>query len=92
MNYELISRATCAYCLGSAVCYECGGLTSCEECTGGVCAHCENGREIWLMFEHDGKRRGSCLTRAEIIAWRERQELPEWWNSYYGIATAAASL
>ncbi len=38
MTYTLVSRATCAYCLGGAVCYDCGGLTSCDECVGGICA------------------------------------------------------
>lgn len=92
VNYELITRATCQYCLGNGRCYTCGGSGEadwlpCPDCEGsrGACPECEGGRETWLMFDQDGKRRGSCLNRTEIVAWRERRELPEWWNGFYGI-------
>lgn len=86
MRYWLETRGSCMYCGGAAKHYECIG-DGCDDCHGsGICPHCEDGKETWLFFTNGNGKRGSCLNRAEITAYRADGTPPDWWAAYHGLA------
>lgn len=95
-NYHIEQRAECAHCGGNGRCYPCDGRgwagdgndapEECEECLGtGGCESCVDGREHWLIYESEGKTRGSCLTRTEVADYLQDGTRPAWWKSYHGV-------